>query len=150
MTTTGQQIDKNRRYKGTNWEEESVDVASSEALLLDSDSNPLVFLIEQYDIVTLQVTNKDNSTNATMKIYLSNFDDPGSTFATDFSTDSQWVQAKDEDGADLSITLTATGTPANNELYRMEGVYKWMALTGSASSSLTNALDIALFFVKRG
>jgi len=145
MVTTGQTIPKSEGAHA-GWEPSTkISTANANAVLVDANAKSLFFRIDQYKDVSIQLVNTHNTTDIVVIPYVSNFIDPG----TGIGADSNWVQAKDEDGADLSITVSATGTPATNEIYHLAGRYKWLALCGSSSPALTEALDIGLIFIRK-
>lgn len=130
---------KYAKYEGTN-----LTSPNAEALLTD-DGVALVFDVSQYDTAVFTCVNKHASTNMTLKLFMSNFDDPGST-DSDFGEDSHWVQAKDFTGADVSITVTADGTPANNIVCTLDcnGI-DYIAFRGTnGSGDISQAIDFAL------
>lgn len=147
---TSKQNNFGRKHNGTTWSGVNITSPTSEALLV-YDSSPLIFKIPSYSLISMVIGNLHASENSTLKVFVSNAEDPGSTYASDFIADSRWVQAKDEYGDVITIVVTADGTPANNEVRRLQGIYEWMAIAGSNASGgdLTNALNIDIKFIPR-
>lgn len=119
--------------------------------LLTYDSTPLIFKVPMYRDVSIIAINKHASEDTTLKVFVSNAEDPGSTYGTHFVADSHWVQAKDEAGDVITIVVTADGTPANNEIRRVQGIYEWLAIAGSNASGgdLASVIDIDIKFIPR-
>lgn len=148
MATTFISIDEPSKAHSS-WQATDMTSPNAEELLADG-TDSLIFNIEPYKAVYLEFVNKHATADLTVKIFVSNFDDPGATFSTDFVADSKWTQAKDSDGTDLSITVTADGTPANNEIHELSGRWKWMAISGAnGADDYVDSVDVAILFVKR-
>jgi len=148
MTTNFQEIDT-PGVGQSHWEGVDMTSPNSEALL-SYDSLPAIFFIDPYSNVSIEIVNKHATADLTVKLFVSNFDDPGSTFSTDFTSDSKWAQVRDADGTVVSITVTADGTPANNQTVHIDGRYKWLAVSASnGAGDYTNSIDMAVTMTKR-
>lgn len=152
MTTTGITLDPKNSMRHNYWEDTGMHAhgSASEDLIQDSNGNKLVFNMDVYEGLSICLTNTDNSNNVTVKPFVSNAADPGTVFGTHFGADSKWVQAKDSDGADISITVTSGGTPANNEFYDMTAETRWVAFSClSAAAVGHDSINMSLAFKKK-
>ena len=148
MTTSFQTIET-PGVGQSHWEGTNITSPNTETLL-SYNSLPTIIFVDSYSNVSIEIVNKHASADLTVKLFVSNFDDPGSTFGTDFSDDSKWAQVRDSDGSVISITVTADGTPANNQTVHIDGRYKWLAISGAnGAGDYTNSVDIALTLTKR-
>ena len=149
MATSEQPIEGNK-HKGTLWAGTNITSPTAEGLLT-YNSLPLIFKVPVYGDISMVFVNKHATEDTTLKVFVSNAADPGSTYATHFGADSAWVQAQDEAGVVITIVVTADGTPANNEIRRLLGIYEWLAIAGSNGSGgdLASVMDIYVKFIPR-